>query len=255
MRGKDVELQRVSMRFGEFVAVLDTPTAGDVACRIVEPIQGVGGFAYPPDGYYGALSEVLADRGILFISDEVQTGWGRTGEHFWGFEAHDVTPDIVTFAKGLGNGLSLAGVVAPAALMDSVAANSISTFGGNPLATAAGVANLRYLLEHKRQDNARAAGQQLAHRLADGLAEVPLAADLRGKGLMLAVEFADADAAPRSDVAARVLERCKLAGLLVGKGGLYGNVLRIAPPLTVTDDEIAQGADVLVSAVRDAAAR
>ena len=232
--------------------VLDTTTAGDVACLIAEPIQGVGGFAHPPDGFYGALAEVLAERGILFVSDEVQTGWGRTGEHFWGFEAHGVTPDIITFAKGLGNGLGLAGVVAPAALMDGVAANSISTFGGNPLATAAGVANLRYLLAHQLQDHAWKVGQQLHRRLVDDLDGVTRVGDIRGKGLMLGIEFAAGDRTPDAGVAGRVLERCRAAGLLIGKGGLYGNVLRITPPLTVTAEEVTQGADILVGAVREA---
>jgi 4-aminobutyrate aminotransferase len=236
----------------DLVDVLDTTTAGDVACLIAEPIQGVGGFAHPPDGYYGALAEVLAERGILFISDEVQTGWGRTGEHFWGFEAHGVAPDAITFAKGIGNGLSLAGVVASAGLMDGVTANSISTFGGNPLATAAGVANLRYVVAHELQKHAHEVGQQLHRHVVDALDGVPLVADIRGKGLMLGIEFAGEDKTPDARVAGRVQERCKAAGLLIGKGGLYGNVLRVAPPLTVTPDEIASGADVLTRAVREA---
>jgi 4-aminobutyrate aminotransferase len=236
----------------DLVDVLDTTTAGDVACLIAEPIQGVGGFAHPPDGFYGALAEVLADRGILFISDEVQTGWGRTGEHFWGFEAHGVTPDAITFAKGLGNGLGLAGVVASAALMDGVAANSISTFGGNPLATAAGLANLRYVLAEQLQDHALKMGQVLHRRMIDELDDVPLVADIRGKGLMLGIEFAAEDHTPDAGAASRALEQCRSAGLLVGKGGLYGNVLRIAPPLTVTADEIAEGSDVLVRAIQHA---
>jgi 4-aminobutyrate aminotransferase len=235
----------------DLIDVLDTTTAGDVACLIAEPIQGVGGFAHPPDGFYGALAEVLAERGILFISDEVQTGWGRTGAHFWGFEAHGVAPAAVTFAKGLGNGLGLAGVVASAELMDGVTANSISTFGGNPLATAAGVANLRYLLAHELGKHAHEVGQQLHRQVADDLDGVPLVADIRGRGLMLGIELAAADKTPDADAAGRVLERCKAAGLLIGKGGLYSNVLRIAPPLTVTADEIAEGADVLTRAVRD----
>jgi len=233
----------------DLVDVLDTTTAGDVACLIAEPIQGVGGFAHPPDGFYGALAEVLADRGILFISDEVQTGWGRTGEHFWGFGAHDVVPDVMTFAKGLGNGLTLAGVVAPAELMDGVAANSISTFGGNPLATAGGLANLRYLLANGLQEHALKTGQQLRSQLTDGLRDVPGVADIRGKGLMLGVEFAAENRTPQPATASAVLERCRAEGLLVGKGGLYGNVLRIAPPLTVTSDEVDEGGRVLVQAI------
>jgi 4-aminobutyrate aminotransferase len=233
----------------DLVDVLDTTTAGDVACLIAEPIQGVGGFAHPPDGFYGALAEVCAERGILYISDEVQTGWGRTGEHFWGFGAHGVTPDVMTFAKGLGNGLSLAGVVAPAALMDGITANSISTFGGNPLATAGGLANLRYLLANDLQGRAHKTGAQLRADVVDGLDGVPGVADIRGKGLMLGIELADPDGTPRPAMASAALEQCRRDGLLIGKGGLYGNVLRVAPPLTVTSDEIAEGGRVLIDAV------
>src|SRR6266487_2466034 len=110
--------------------VLRTTTSGDVACMIAEPVQGVGGFATPPDGLFGAMKEVLDESGILLVSDEVQTGWGRTGEHFWGIQAHGVVPDAMTFAKGLGNGLAIGGVVARGELVDSLGANSISTFGG-----------------------------------------------------------------------------------------------------------------------------
>ena len=222
--------------------LLRIATAGDVACLIAEPIQGVGGFATPPDGFFGELKEVLDAHGILFISDEVQTGWGRTGEHFWGYQAHGITPDILTFAKGLGNGLSMAGVVAKAEIMDCLAANSISTFGGNPLATAGALANLNYVLEHDLQTNAYKVGQFLKdglHRLAD---EVPNIGEVRGKGLMLGVEFVrpgtrDPDAATTG----RVMEEAKAAGLLIGKGGLEGNVLRLAPPLSLTDEEAAEG--------------
>ncbi|HZD23617.1 MAG TPA: aspartate aminotransferase family protein, partial [Acidimicrobiia bacterium] len=141
--------------------MLDIATAGDVAAMIAEPIQGVGGFVTPPDGFLGAMKEVLDEHGILFITDEVQTGWGRTGEHFWGYQAHGLTPDLLTFAKGLGNGLAMAGVVARAGVMDSLGANSISTFGGNPLATAGALANLNYVLEHDLQTNAHKVGNQL----------------------------------------------------------------------------------------------
>ena len=230
--------------------LLRIATAGDVACLIAEPIQGVGGFATPPDGFFGELKEVLDAHGILFISDEVQTGWGRTGEHFWGYQAHGITPDILTFAKGLGNGLSMAGVVAKAEIMDCLAANSISTFGGNPLATAGALANLNYVLEHDLQTNAYKVGQFLKdglHRLAD---EVPNIGEVRGKGLMLGVEFVrpgtrDPDAATTG----RVMEEAKAAGLLIGKGGLEGNVLRLAPPLSLTDEEAAEGLELLEQAV------
>jgi 4-aminobutyrate aminotransferase len=227
--------------------VITTTTAGDVACLVAEPIQGVGGFSHPPDGLFGAMAEVCAADGILFVTDEVQTGWGRTGEHFWGIDAHGVTPDILTFAKGLGNGLSIAGVVARAELMDGVAANSISTFGGNPLATAGALANLRYLLDHDLQGNARKMGELLFRRLREGLAGVAAVGDIRGKGLMIGIELVDpASGVPDAAAATRALEETRRRGLLVGKGGLHGNVLRIAPPLSVTADEADEGAGIIV---------
>jgi 4-aminobutyrate aminotransferase len=222
--------------------LLGVATAGDVAAMIAEPIQGVGGFATPPDGFFGAMKEVLDHHGILFISDEVQTGWGRTGEHFWGYQAHGITPDILTFAKGLGNGLAMAGVVARAEVMDCLQANSISTFGGNPLATAGALANLEYVLEHDLQTNAYKVGNQLKdglHHIAD---EVPEIIEVRGKGLMIGVEIGDPEnLTPNVALTAAVMEAAKSEGLLIGKGGLHGNTLRIAPPLSVTEEEVAEG--------------
>jgi 4-aminobutyrate aminotransferase len=230
--------------------VIDTTTAGTVACMVAEPIQGVGGFATPPDGLFGAMKEVLDAHGILFVADEVQTGWGRTGDHFWGYQAHGVVPDALTFAKGLGNGLAIGGVVARAELMDAVGANSISTFGGNPLAARAALAVLDYLQEHDLQANARAVGARLAAALR-GLADGnPAIGDVRGKGLMLAVELVEpATGAPDAAAAARAQEAARRGGLLVGKGGLYGNVLRIAPPLVVTEAEADEGIEILTAAL------
>jgi 4-aminobutyrate aminotransferase len=230
--------------------ILEVATAGDVACMIVEPIQGVGGFVTPPDGFFGAMKEVLDEHGILFITDEVQTGWGRTGEHFWGYQAHGITPDMLTFAKGLGNGLAMAGVVASAELMDSLPANSISTFGGNPLSTAGALANLEYILEHDLQTNASKVGRHLKNRI-DGLAErSDLVGEVRGKGLMLGVELVKPGSKnPNAPAAAAVMEAAKREGLLIGKGGVYGNVLRIAPPLTLTEAEADEGYSMLERAI------
>jgi len=229
--------------------LLGIATSGDVAAMIAEPIQGVGGFATPPDGFFGAMKEVLDQNGILFISDEVQTGWGRTGEHFWGYQAHGITPDMLTFAKGLGNGLAMAGVVARGEIMDCLQANSISTFGGNPLATAGALANLEYILEHDLQTNAHKVGNQLKngiHRLAD---DVPEIIEVRGKGLMIGVEFAKADGSPDTKLTGGVMEAAKAEGLLIGKGGLFGNTLRIAPPLSLTEEEAEEGLDKLTRAI------
>lgn len=251
---------------GEYIAacvadlreVLDQ-AGGDVAAFIAEPVQGVGGFTSGPDGLLGAFAEVLREKGILWISDEVQTGWGRTGEHFWGWQAAldshpPATPDLVTFAKGIGNGLSMGGVIAPAAIMDSLGANHISTFGGSPLTSAGALANLRYLLDNDLQANAAAQGPALF----EGLRALgsPIVGDVRGKGLMLGVELVRPGTGtpgdPAPELAGAVLEGCKRRGLLVGKGGLHGNVLRIAPPLTLTAEEAAEGLAALLAAIEEA---
>jgi 4-aminobutyrate aminotransferase len=230
--------------------VITTMTSGDVACMIAEPIQGVGGFATPPDGFFAAFKEILDSYGILFVSDEVQTGWGRTGEHFWGIGAHGVVPDAMTFAKGLGNGTSIGGVVAKAEIMDCLNANSISTFGGNPLVCAAANATLDYVLSHDLQANAAKVGTWLLEGVRGLQHGHPFIGDVRGKGLMIAVEFViPGSKTPDSATAARVMEETKARGLLVGKGGLHGNVVRIAPPLTLTEDEAAEGLHLLTEAI------
>ncbi|MGI9528909.1 MAG: aspartate aminotransferase family protein [Acidimicrobiia bacterium] len=230
--------------------VIDMMTSGDVACMIAEPIQGVGGFATPPDGFFKAFKDVLDEYGILFVSDEVQTGWGRTGEHMWGYESHGITPDIITFAKGIGNGLSVGGVVARAEIMDCIGANSISTFGGNPLVTAGALANLKYLVDHDLQGNSLKQGSRLYERLLPIAEETPWILELRGKGLMLAIETVEPGSnRPDTARASRLSEECRERGLLIGKGGLYGNVLRIAPPMTVTEDEIDTAADIITASV------
>jgi 4-aminobutyrate aminotransferase len=226
--------------------VIETTTAGDVACLIAEPIQGVGGFVVPPDGFLGALKEVIDEYGILFVSDEVQTGWGRTGDHFWGFQAHGVTPDLLVFAKGLGNGMAIAGVVGRGEIIDSLRANSISTFGGNPLATTAALANLEYLLSHDLQANAQAVGSffiEGLRRLEERLGTV---AEVRGRGLMIGIELVEPGTLkPCPKAAGQVLEGTRARGLLIGRGGLYGNVLRISPPLSVSHQQAEEALAVL----------
>ncbi|MEX1038282.1 MAG: aspartate aminotransferase family protein [Acidimicrobiia bacterium] len=233
--------------------LLEVAVSGDVAAMIAEPIQGVGGFATPPDGFFGAMKEVLDEQGGLFISDEVQTGWGRTGEHFWGYQAHGITPDLLTFAKGLGNGLAIAGVVGKPEIIDCLSANSISTFGGNPLSTAGALANLEYLLSNDLQTNAYKVGQRLKSGIVDIQSRYPMIGDVRGKGLMIGVEFVrQGGKEPDATTTSGVMEAAKSNGLLIGKGGLYGNTLRIAPPLSLTEDEADEGLDLLESAIANA---
>ncbi|MFC7303176.1 aspartate aminotransferase family protein [Streptomyces monticola] len=225
-----------------------------VAALIAEPIQGVGGFTSPPDGLYAAFRDVLNRHGILWIADEVQTGWGRTGDHFWGWQAHAASgpPDILTFAKGIGNGMSIGGVVARAEVMNCLDANSISTFGGSPVTMAAGLANLTYLLEHDLQGNARRVGGLLLERLRAIGVGVDCVREVRGRGLMIGIELVKPgtdDAAP--EAATAVLEAARAGGLLIGKGGGHNtSVLRIAPPLTLTVAEAEEGAAILERALR-----
>jgi 4-aminobutyrate aminotransferase len=233
--------------------VIETTTAGDVACMIAEPVQGVGGFIIPPDGFFAALKQVLDEFGIPFVSDEVQTGWGRTGSHFWGFQAHGITPDLLTFAKGVGNGMAIAGVVGRGDLVDSLQAASISTFGGNPLATTAALANLDYLLSHDLQANAKVVGDFLLEGLRRLAERSNIVGEVRGKGLMIGVELVEPGTAmPSARAAGRVLEETKARGLLVGKGGLYGNVLRIAPPLSVSMQQAEEALSLLGDALQAA---
>ncbi|MBB5999660.1 aspartate aminotransferase family protein [Streptomonospora salina] len=235
--------------------VLATATARDVACLIAEPVQGVGGFTMPPPGLLAAYKEVLDEQGVLFVSDEVQTGWGRTGTGFWGYSEHGITPDAITFAKGLGNGFAVGGVVARGDLMDGLTANGVSTFGGNPVAMAAANATLDYVLDHDLQANAARLGPVMLDGLRP-LTDTAVVGAVRGKGLMFGVDMVDPESgAPSPELAAAVLEGARRRGLLIGKGGLNGNVLRVAPPLTVDESDVGEARDILVDAVREVASR
>ena len=223
----------------------------DVGCLLAEPVQGVGGFTMPPDGLLAAYKEVLDEHGILLISDEVQTGWGRTGEHFWGISAHGIVPDAMTFAKGLGNGFAIGGVVARGDLLDGIRGNGISTFGGNPIATTAGNATLDYVLSHDLQRNAAVTGRPHHRGTArDTRRTSAIVGEVRGKGLMFAVDLVDpVTKKPSPPLAGKLLEATRERGLLVGKGGLTGNTLRMAPPLTLTEAEAKEGLGILTDAL------
>ncbi|MFE7763371.1 aspartate aminotransferase family protein [Streptomyces sp. NPDC057438] len=224
------------------------------AALIAEPVQGVGGFTSPPDGLYAAFREVLQRHGVLWIADEVQTGWGRTGDNFWGWQAHGQNgpPDILTFAKGIGNGMSIGGVVARSEVMNCLDSNSISTFGGTQITMAAGLANLNYLVEHDLQGNARRVGGLLIERLRAITAQIPEVREVRGRGLMIGIELVKPgtdEANP--EAASAVLEAARREGLLIGKGGGHNtSALRIAPPLSLTVAEAEEGADALERALR-----
>ena len=230
----------------------------DVGALIAEPIQGVGGFTMAPDGLFRAYKEVLDEHGILLISDEVQTAWGRTGANFWGIQAHGVIPDMMTFAKGLANGFAIGGVVGRGDLLDGIRGNGISTFGGNPVATTAASATLDFVLSHDLQNNAKVTGAIIIDGLKEAATQLSIVGEVRGRGLMFAVDLADPDTRkPSPALAGKVLEAARERGLLIGKGGLYGATLRMAPPLTISEAEAREGLALLVDALRavDAAAK
>lgn len=222
----------------ELRTTIDTATSGAVACMIVEPVQGAGGFATLPPGFLKRMQQVLDDYAIPLVSDEVQSGWGRTGSHFFGYQAHDVQPVALTFAKGLANGLPIGGVVAEADYMDVLGANSISTSGGNPLVMAAANAALDVIRDQHLQRNAAQVGARLRAGLEVIARESDEIAEVRGTGLMIGVELVAHDGiTPAPQRAKQVMERARARGLLIGTGGLYGNVLRVTPPMTVTAEE------------------
>ncbi|MGH2533174.1 MAG: aspartate aminotransferase family protein [Thermomicrobiales bacterium] len=236
-------------------AVIKTVTSGNPAAFIAEPIQGVGGFVVPPPEYFQEVTAILDRYGVPFIADEVQTAWGRIGEADFGFQAFGVEPDIVVFAKGLGNGIPIGGVIATDELASSIRSLSLSTFGGNPIATTAALANLNYIMTNNLRENARMVGGYLQERLAELAERHPMIGDVRGMGLMVAVELVldRATKEPAPDLAARVMDEAKARGLIVGKGGLHANTLRICPPLIVTTGDVDAAVAALDGAMTAAA--
>jgi 4-aminobutyrate aminotransferase len=231
-------------------AVIETETTGRVAAFIAEPIQGVGGFIEAPPGYFERVKEILDETGVLFISDEVQTAFGRTGSHFWGIEAFDAEPDMITMAKGLGNGLSIGAVMGRAEIIDSLSPKQhVSTFGGNHLSTAGALANLNYVLENDLQRNADEVGGYLKDRLIKLAEEHPVIGEVRGRGLMLGIELVGPDGEPNPRAAIGFMQACRERGVLVGKGGINANAVRISPPMTITRAAAEEAANVFEEAL------
>ena len=243
-------------KYAEDVAdVIRSSTPGRVAAFIAEPIQGVGGAVEMPPGYLKHVYEHVRAAGGLCVSDEVQTGFGRTGDNFWGFENHGVTPDIVTMAKGIGNGAPLAAVVAKPDIMEVLSQRlHFNTYGGNPVSMAQGMATLDVILSENIQQRAKDIGKHLMDGLRDLEKRHRSVGDVRGRGLMLGVEFVEdkTSKAPAPKITADVVERCKDLGLLIGKGGLNGNVLRIKPPMCITKEDCDFMVEVLDIAITEA---
>ena len=216
--------------------LIDYATPGKLAGFIAESIQGVGGFVEFPQGYLKHTYEHVRAAGGVCIADEVQTGFGRTGTHFWGFETQGVIPDIVTMAKGIGNGCPLAAVVTTQKIAQSLVGKvHFNTFGGNPVVSAIGKAVLEVIEKEKLQENSLKMGARIKSGLEKLKAKYKLMGDVRGKGLMIGVEMVK-DAVtkePAKAECAEVLERAREMGLLLGKGGLWGQTIRFAPPMCI----------------------
>ncbi len=230
--------------------LIRTTTTGHVAGMLAEPIMGVGGFIVPPPEYFEIAAGIVRKYGGVFIADEVQTGFGRTGGRMWGIEHWNVQPDIMTMAKGIANGLPLGVTIATPEIASSLRALSISTFGGNPVSCAAANATIGIVEGENLAANAGRMGQRLRAGLDDLKARHPrIVGDVRGMGLMQGVELVEDEMAgnrrPAKAATIRLFEETKKRGLLIGKGGLDGNVLRIAPALTVSASEIDEAVRIL----------
>ncbi len=220
--------------------LIEYETPGEVACFIGEPIQGVGGAVTPPPEYFSIVYDIVREHGGICIADEVQGGFGRTGTHYWSHQNWDVKPDIVVMAKGIGNGVPL-GAMTTRADISQVLKNRIhfNTFGGNPVSMIQGMATLEVIDAEGIQENAHVVGGHLKKGLLELQEKHPLIGDVRGLGLMLGVELVRdrKSKEPASTETAEILEQAKVRGLLLGKGGLYGNTLRIKPPMCITKDD------------------
>ena len=219
-------------------SAIQTATSGKIAAFIAEPIQGLGGFITPPREYFREVVDIVHRYGGLFICDEVQTGWGRTGGKMFGIEQWDVEPDVMTFAKGMANGVPVGGTITRPEIADSVKGLSISTFGGNPVTCAAALATLEVIESEDLVANAAHRGRQLREGLEALREKYPIMGEVRGMGLMQAIEMVGPDKAPSPEAVGRLFELTKRNGLLIGKGGLMGNVVRITPALNVTGDQV-----------------
>lgn len=229
--------------------VIRTTTSGRIAAFMAEPIQGVGGFITPPDDYFKIVTEIARHYGGLFICDEVQTGFARTGTHWFGISHWDVEPDIMTMAKGIANGLPMGNTITRPEIAEALVGKglTISTFGGNPVSTAAALGTIEAIEEEAPPAAVALVGQRLRAGLERLWERYPLIGDVRGKGLMQGIEFvADRTTKEPSPKAVGMLfEETRAGGLLIGKGGLYGNVIRISPPLTATNDHVDEALEIL----------
>jgi 4-aminobutyrate aminotransferase len=227
--------------------LIRSTTSGRIAGFIGEPIQGVAGFVTPPREYFQIVEKIVRNHGGVFISDEVQTGWGRTGGKWFGIEQWGVTPDIMTSAKGLGNGSPIGLTVAKPEVADSVKGLTISTFGGNPVTATAAKAVIDFIEEQNLMANCTETGAYLRGKLDELKEKHDVIGEVRGMGLMQAIELVEdrQTKVPATAQTAMVMEAARENGLLIGKGGMFGNVLRVTPPMNVGRTDVDQFIEVL----------
>jgi 4-aminobutyrate aminotransferase len=220
--------------------VIETTTTGEIAAFMAEPILGVGGFIVPPPEYFQIAYGIAREKGGLCIADEVQTGWGRTGDKWFGIEHWNVEPDIITSAKGMGNGIPIGWTIATPEVADKFPGLTFATFGGNPVSTAAGLAVIKLIEEEGLRTNARVVGGYLREKLDELKEKYPIIGDVRGMGLMQGTELVkDRETKePAPEAVLKVFEETKRQGVLIGKGGLYGNVIRTGMMLNSTKDNV-----------------
>ncbi len=234
--------------------VIRTSTGGAVAGLLAETIQGLGGVVVPPPGYFKIVANIVRNYGGLFISDEVQAGFGRTGKRWFGIEHWEVEPDIMTCAKGMANGVPIGCTITRPEIADSYKGLTISTFGGNPVTCVAAKATIDLIEEDRLMDNAETTGKQFREGLEALKEKHPAIGDVRGMGLMQGVELVKdrKTKEPAPDLTNRVLERTRANGLIVGKGGLYANVVRMSPPLNIPKADIDQALGILDKGLTEA---
>ena len=227
--------------------VILTTSSGRIAAFIAEPIQGVGGFITPPKEYFKIVFTIVKKYGGLFISDEVQTGFGRTGKKWFGIEHWEVEPDIMTCAKGMANGHPVGATITTDEIAGSFQGLTISTFGGNPVAMVAARATIEVIEEEKLMENVELVGTYFRSKLEELQQKYPLIGDVRGMGLMQALELVkDRNTKePAPEATLELMERTKDNGLLIGKGGLYGNVIRLSPPMNISKADVDEAIKLL----------
>lgn len=228
-------------------SVIQTTTTGHIAAFLAEPIQGVGGFITPPPEYFKIVFNIVKKYDGLFVADEVQTGFGRTGKKWFGIEHWEVEPDIITTAKGMANGAPVGATIARPEVADAFKGMSISTFGGNPVTAVAARATIEVIEEEDLRENAHVVGGYFRQKLEELKEKYPLIGDVRGMGLMQALELVKdrKTKEPAAQELVQLMERSRQNGLLIGKGGLFGNVVRLSPPLNIAKADVDEAVKLL----------